>query len=177
MKSIARALITLFDRLIETLAFLAGTLGILMMAAISVDVVSGYVFHKPIMGVLELSEMVLLYVTFLAAAWVLREEGHVNMDFVLLLLKPRAGAWLNAVTSLFCAAMSFVLFWYGLKATQSLFQEGLLESGTIEINQGYLIMVIPIGSLPLFFQFLRRTFKFMNDALSAQPAERSIRAK
>lgn len=170
MKSIFSVLNTIFDCFIEILAVLAGALGILMMLGISVDVLSGYVFHRPIMGVLELSEMVLLYVTFLAAAWVLREEGHVNMDFMLRLMSPRMRAWLNAATSFICAAMSFVLFWYGLKATQSLFQEGLMESGTVVINQGYLIMVIPLGSLPLFIQFLRRTYKFLSSAISAKPA-------
>ncbi len=173
MKPFFGFLTRLFDRFIEALAFLAGVLTILMMVGISVDVTCGYVFHRPIMGVLELSEMMLLYITFLGAAWVLREEGHVNMDLILTIFKPRTQAWINAVTSLVCAGICLILFKYGLQVTLGMFRDGVLESGTVQINQGYLLLVIPLGSLPLFLQFLRRTLKFvaMGARSASQPVE------
>jgi C4-dicarboxylate transporter, DctQ subunit len=153
-------LLKIFDRIIDILAFVAGAITILMMLGISTEVVTRYFFKSPVSGMLEASEVSLLWITFLAAAWLLRQEGHVNMDVVLNRLKPEYQAILNCVTSLLGALISLALFWYGTQVVWNFFRKGTLEFGNLEINVGYVLLAIPLGGILLFLQFLRRAYGY-----------------
>ena len=41
-----------------------------------------YFLNRPLVWVLELTEYALLWVTFLGAAWLLRQGGHVQVDVI-----------------------------------------------------------------------------------------------
>jgi TRAP-type C4-dicarboxylate transport system permease small subunit len=150
----------MIDRILMALAVIAGVLCILMMLGISTEVVTRYFFKIPILGMLEATEIAMLYITFLSAAWVLKNEGHVNMDLINNHLSPRALGLLNAFLSVIGAVIAFVLVWYGAKVTIGAFQEGTHMPGNIDINKGYQLLIIPLGSLLLFVQFLRRAYGF-----------------
>ncbi|MDA8125181.1 MAG: TRAP transporter small permease [Deltaproteobacteria bacterium] len=154
------------DRILTAFMVIAGVLCILMMLGISVEVVTRYFWNIPILGMLEASEMAMLYIAFLSAAWVLKKEAHVNMDLINSYLPPRALAILNVLLSLVGAAIAFVLLWYGAKVTIGVFLDGTNMPGNMDINKGYQLMIIPLGSLLLFIQFLRRACGFWKNAQS-----------
>jgi TRAP-type C4-dicarboxylate transport system permease small subunit len=155
---IAAMMDLVIDRILTAFMVIAGVLCILMMLGISTEVVTRYFFKMPILGMLEASEIAMLYITFLSAAWVLKKEGHVNMDLINSYLSPRALGILNAFLSLIGAAIALVLLWYGTKVTIGAFLEGTNMPGNIDINKGYQLMIIPLGSFLLFIQFLRRAY-------------------
>jgi len=150
---------TIFDRFIDVLAVIAGIVVILVMLAISTEVVTRYFLNRPVTGMIEAVEISILYITFLSAAWVLREEAHVSMDFLTERLKPKALAMLTFITSLLCAGMCLVLVWYGTNVVLSEFQKGYKLMGNLDIKMGYVLLIIPVGSLAFFIQFLRRAYK------------------
>jgi len=156
------------DRTLITLTVIAGGLCLLLMLGISTEVVTRYFFRKPILGMLEASEMAMLYITFLSAAWVLKKEGHVSCDLINNYLGPRVLAILNTLLSMIGAAIALVLFWYGTKVTIGAFQEGTHMPGNMEINTGYQLLIIPVGSLLLFIQFLRRAYGFWKKTKSGE---------
>jgi C4-dicarboxylate transporter, DctQ subunit len=165
---IAAILDLAIDRAMTALMVIAGVLCILMMLGISTEVVTRYFFKMPILGMLEASEIAMLYITFLSAAWVLKKEGHVNMDLINSYLKPSALNILNAFLSLIGAAIALVLLWYGAKVTIGAFLEGTNLPGNMEINKGYQLMIIPLGSFLLFIQFLRRAYGFWKNAKTSE---------
>lgn len=154
------------DRLLTAFMAIAGVLCMVMMLGISTEVATRYFFKIPILGMLEASEMAMLYITFLSAAWVLKKEGHVHMDLINQYLSPRALGLLNAVLSLLGALIALILFWYGAKVTIGVFQDGTNMPGNMDINKGYELLIIPLGSLLLFIQFLRRAGGFWRKAKS-----------
>jgi TRAP-type C4-dicarboxylate transport system permease small subunit len=168
LDKITATLDLVIDRVLITLTVIAGVLCILLMLGISTEVVTRYFFKKPILGMLEASEMAMLYIAFLSAAWVLKKEGHVNMDLIDNYLSPRALAVLNTFLSMIGAAIALILFWYGAKVTIGVFREGTNMPGNMEINLGYQLLIIPVGSVLLFLQFLRRTFGFCKKAKSEE---------
>jgi TRAP-type C4-dicarboxylate transport system permease small subunit len=131
-------------------------------------VVTRYFFRTPILGMLEASEMAMLYIAFLSAAWVLKQEKHVNMDLINSYLGPRAFGVLNTFLSLVGAAIAFVLFWYGTRVTIGVFKEGTNMQGNMDINMGYQLLIIPLGGLLLFIQFLRRGYGFWKKSRSVE---------
>lgn len=150
----------IFDRIVGVLAFLAGILTIFIMLFISVEVAARYFLRMPITGVTEISEFSLLWVVFLGAAWVLKKDRHVGIDTVLNRLRPKIRRIVNISTSLLGTIVSLVLFWYGLRVTLAMFAEGTMEQGMFHIQMAYVLVIIPIGSLPLLIQFLRRAYEY-----------------
>ncbi|MBW8036676.1 MAG: TRAP transporter small permease subunit [Planctomycetes bacterium] len=157
----ARKLNLVFGGTIKFLAFLAGVLLIFMMFSVSLEVVLRYFFDRPMMGLLEVIQVILLYITFLGVAWVLKLEGHAKMDLVLNLLNPRAQSLLNTITSSICAMICLVITWYGALVTWEHLQKGLYLVGVLDIPSGLRLMIIPVGTLLLFIQFLRRTYGYL----------------
>jgi len=103
-----------FDRIINLFAILAASLIIFMMLLITAGVILRQFFSTPILGSTEIAEYCLLFFTFLAAAWLMTRDGHVRIDVLVEMLKPQARDILKTITTIICAAVSIIVFWYGL---------------------------------------------------------------
>ncbi len=146
------------DRLNGVTAVLGVLIIVFIMVSISFGVVMRYFVHQPLQWVLEISEYSLLYLTFVATAWVLKKEGHVKIDVLLDRLGHRGRAVTNAVTSVVSSLVCFVLVWQGTRITYEYFVMGRFEDTPLAIPTGYVLAVIPFGSLLLALQFLRRAY-------------------
>ncbi|MFC1951785.1 TRAP transporter small permease [Chloroflexota bacterium] len=151
----------IFDRLLNILAVMAVVLLVFLMLSISYEVVVRYFLGSSTYGLLEIWEYALLYVTFLAVAWLLKGEGHVSVDVVLKLLKPRVQVILNIITSSISAIACLGLAWYGALVVWESAQAGTrIIEGELYPPEFLIVMIIPIGSFLLFIQFLRRTYGY-----------------
>ena len=154
---LVKKLTNFFDRIIVLMTILAGILLVFAMLIISGAVASRYFLGRPIGWVIEISEYIILFVTFLVAAWVLKQEEHVKMDIVLNQLNPRTQSMINVITSAISAIVCFILTWYGAKVTWELFETGYFTPTLLELPKFIIIAIIFIGSFLLFVQFLSRT--------------------
>jgi len=156
-------LASFFDR---TIGFLA-LLGILILAVtlllVNYEVVARYILNQPTPWMLEIVEYALLYIGFLGATWVLKEEGHIKMDLVVNRLNPRAQAWLNIVTSFIGIIICLIITWYGILVTLHLYQSGQYFAAYLKPPKYIILSVVPLGCLLLFIQFVRRTYGYIKD--------------
>jgi len=160
MKLLAKAG-TLFDRTVNYLAFVAAVLIIFTMLSVGAEVVMRYFLHRPMIWVMEVTEIILLFITFLGTAWLLRREGHVKVDIVLGHLNPRAQALLGIISSIIGIIVCIVLVWYGIQVSYDYTQGGLYEPTLLELPKGPLLAIIPVGSFLLLIQFVRRTYGYL----------------
>jgi C4-dicarboxylate transporter, DctQ subunit len=169
LEKFADKIAAIFDFIVDRiLVVIAGILCILLMLGISTEVVTRYFLKTPILGMMEASEMAMLYIAFLSAAWILKKEAHVHMDLIDNYLSPRALGILNTFLSIVGAVIFIILLWYGTKVTIENFREGTNMPGNMDINTGYLLFVIPLGSFFMFIQFLRRAYGFWKKSKSAK---------
>jgi C4-dicarboxylate transporter DctQ subunit len=164
MKSLQKTTIkvsTFFDHILNFLAILAGILLVCSTLIVGLGIFSRYFLTRPLPWVTELCEYMILYIAFLVAAWVLRQEGHVKMDIVLNKLRPKAQYVLNIITSIICAIASLILTWFGIKVTCELYATKAFTYTVLELPKFIIASVIFIGSLLLFFQFVRRTLGYV----------------
>jgi TRAP-type C4-dicarboxylate transport system permease small subunit len=147
--------------MINGMVIFAGILLIFSMLSISAEVVSRYLFGYPFGWVTEICEYSLVYITFLVAAWVLRQERHIKMDLIFNRLSLKLQSTLNILTSLVSAMACFVIFLFSLRVTWELFKTGYFTPTVLEIPKFIIMAIIFIGSLTLFFQLLIRTFNFI----------------
>ena len=152
---------TIFNRTMNLFIIVAAALLIFLMLAIGADVVMRYFLNRPIVWVLEISTYILLYITFLVTAWVLKEEGHVRTDLVVSRLNQKTQVFLGIFSSIIGIIISLVLMWYGTAIVYEHFQRGEFYHGTmLELQTAPILIIIPIGSFLLLIQFLKRTLGF-----------------
>jgi len=150
----------IFDNVLKAGASVAGFLLIFMMLSICAELVFRRM-GRPLMWVMEVTEYSLLYITFLGAAWVLEREGHVKMDIIVNALKRKIQALLGIITSVIGSAMSLYLMVYGTKVTWDYFKRDVIECTPLLTPTFIILLIIPLGSIPLFIQFLRRAYGYL----------------
>lgn len=156
-----KKLVEIFDRVMNIMMFLAGIILIFIMLSVSLEVILRTFFNRPQIWVTEVTEVLLLYITFLGSAWLLREGGHVKVDIILGHLKPKTVAFLGIISSVIGVFVSITLTVYGFSVTLDYLQRGIYTPTAMEIPVSAIIVIIPIGALMLFFQFIRRTGRFI----------------
>jgi C4-dicarboxylate transporter, DctQ subunit len=164
MKSLQKLFVkaaSLVDRLVDLLAIFAGILLAFAAIIVGFGISSRYFMGKPIFWVNEICEYIILYITFLVAAWVLRQEGHVKMDIVLNQLSLKTQHIVNIITSTLCAVGSLVLTWFGIKVTWKLYASKAFTYTVLEVPKYIIASVIFVGSLLLFFQFIKRICSYL----------------
>ena len=150
----------ILDRLMEGFAWLAGLLMMFSLIAVCIDVVMRYFFNRPTGWVLQFSEYILLYIPFLAAAFVLREESHIRIDIVLNRLTRKTQSLISMITSLLSCLVLAILTYYGTYITIDFYQRNVPTLKYLKIPEFLVIMVIPIGCFLFSIQFIRRAYGY-----------------
>jgi len=145
-----------FDHLLEAMAVLGMVILTAIMLAVCWEVVTRYFLGRGSVWVIEFSEYALLYVTFLGTAWLLKREGHVEMDLLTIRLSGKTVRLTRGVVSIFAALLCLVLAWYGGAVAIDHLERGLHQPTLLGPPDFPLFAVIPVGFFLLFVQFLRR---------------------
>lgn len=118
----------LIDRLSAGLASIAGVLVYLLIAVMIYEVVSRYAFGAPTLWAGDLTYMLGGAIFVLAAAYGLREDGHVSIDFVTMAMPARLREGLRAVLLLLVALPAFGwLSWVAAAKAISAYQSGTTD--------------------------------------------------
>jgi C4-dicarboxylate transporter DctQ subunit len=156
---IMRVTEAIFDRILDAMCFIAGVLMMFAMLSIGVAIASRYFLGIPMGWVVEISSYILLYITFLVAAWVLKEGGHITIDVVIVLFSEKSRYVIDCITCTLSAVVFFILTWYGAKVTWNLFQMNYFTETTLELPKCIFTAIIFIGSFVLSVQFLRNAHR------------------
>ena len=101
-------------RIVEN-AFLWFAITVLVVMALQVclEVILRYFFSAPLLGMIQFSEIGLLYIAFLGAAWNLRRDQHVRIEVVYVLLPLRWRHFADISGALLGFFICLVLVIYG----------------------------------------------------------------
>ena len=159
-----------FDLIVDGGAILAAVLMIAVMLTTTVKVVFRYGLREGLIGIDQISGTMLLYITFLGAAWVLRREEHVTLDLVVGRVAPEVRrqmlVWGSVAAALVCLAVTG----FGTFETVTSWQRGIRIPAELEMPRAINLVVIPVGCLFLGLQFLRRAWRHWRRAATAPPA-------
>lgn len=149
---------TVFPRVINRLTWLAELLAEIGLALLLVivlhEVVVRYVFNSPTLYSVELSEYLLVLVVFLSIGWVLREDRHVAVTFIVDRLPRKMRLGMNVLTSLITMAFLGVLVWKGTRTTITAFTGGYHSSSLLNFPMWIPYALIPLGALILSLQYI-----------------------
>lgn len=163
--------LSIFDRTMDIMAFFAGIILIFILLSVCLEVILRDFFNRPQIWVTQVTECLLLYITFLGSAWLLREEGHVKVDILLIRLKRKIRTILGVISSAIGTIVSVVITIFGFNLTLHYFIKGTYTPTVLEIPLSWIIVIIPIGSLMLIIQFIRRMFRFIRGFSATEPGK------
>jgi C4-dicarboxylate transporter, DctQ subunit len=145
----------LYRHLLEALAVVAGVMLGAMACAIVLDVLMRNLGLQPPAHTLTLTEYGLLYLTMLAAPWLVRAKGHVYIELVTAALSPRARFRLTRVVYGLCVLTCAVIFWFGLEVTISHYQRHVIDVRSFDMPRWLLTASIPLSFGLMTIEFAR----------------------
>jgi C4-dicarboxylate transporter DctQ subunit len=148
-----------FDYFIECLAYLGGIIILAITIAVTASALVRYLGFRAPIWTLQYTEYGLLWFTFLGAAWLLREGGHIRIDTVISRLYAPSRRKVEITNDILGFIVSVVIFWFGTLHTIDLFQRGIMEVKGVTVPKSPFFLIIPIGGLTLSIQFVRNFLK------------------
>ncbi len=141
MRALARA----YDALVLGAAVIAGALVAAVFVAIVVDVTMRTVGLQPPFWTSAYTEYALLYMTLLAAPWMVRIGGHVFVRSFTGLLAPALRWWVERLVYLTCIVICFVLAYYAAVLGYEVYLRGELDYRSVVIPRWVLFAALPFG--------------------------------
>lgn len=145
----------------KVLVFIASAMMAGLMIIVCIDLALRYFFNSPLLWGTEVTEILLLYITFLGMAWVFREDGHVVIDVFTNKASGRKKKILDGISYFLVGIVSAVLIYYGFYTTYDHYSRGVFNPTVIETPIALIIVVIPIGSIPLFLEVMIKIRKLV----------------
>ena len=158
---ILKKLLNTFDRTNDVLAVLAIALLVFVMLIICGEVINRYLLGGTLKWVVEVTEYSIVYIAFLATAWLLRQDGHVKVELILNYCNPRTQSLINVITSGMAAIACLLIAFFSAQSTLYHFQDGILIPSLLRPAKWIMLAVIPVGSFLLFVQFVIRSYGYM----------------
>ena len=155
-----------FDRVIDATGLVASLILIAMMLMTVSKIVLRAVFNIGVLGVDQISGVMMVYMTFIGAAWVLRSEGHVMVDLLTTSVSPGTRRVLNIIASVIGASVCFAMTYYAFKVIGLSLRRGIMVAAEIEIPRAVNLSAIPVGCALLGVEFLRRARRFQKGAVA-----------
>ena len=158
-----------FDRIDKGSAFLckvfvliASIMMTALMLIVCVDLALRYFLNAPLVWATEVTEILLLYITFLGASQVFRDNGHVVIDVFIVMGSETHKKILTIFSTALVGIVSGFLIYYGFLTTHSLYIRGIFNPTILETPIALIVIIIPIGCIPLLLEVLVKGRKALN---------------
>jgi TRAP-type C4-dicarboxylate transport system permease small subunit len=148
-----------FDFILECLTYLAGIIILAITFTVSCAAVVRYLGFRAPIWTLQYTEYGLLWFTFLGAAWLLREGGHIRIDTVISRLYAKSRRKVEIIDDILGFIVSIIIFWFGSVHTIDLYQREVMEVKGVIVPKFLFFLIIPLGGLTLAIQFVRNFLK------------------
>lgn len=163
--------VRIWDLVVDVIVALAGILLWGQMIIVNIEVCARYL-GRPTTWAAEISSLLILWIPFMVAAWVLRNEGHVKMDLIVERLSPSSQAMISLITSVIGIVVMLIVAWAGLMTAINWI--GTRTPTMLMLPKALMIAIIFVGSLMLAIQFFIRASADFN-RWKAQKGEGMLR--
>ena len=133
-----------------------------MMALGTVDVVSRYLFNKPILGTLETFEILLPAIVLLGLGYTQGNRAHVRMEILVSHLSFRTQNVLNFLTNGCALFISVLILWRGWVLTIGYWRMGRTIP-TIGVPMFLPQLLVPLGALILSLVLIVQMLQYITE--------------
>ena len=156
------------DRLADILGHLGAWLFFATGAMITYEVLARYLFNAPTIWAAELSQLLLLWGSFIAMATLLRQRAHIRITLLTARFNALGRQICETFTLTFIAGFSAVAAWHGWFIAYDSLERGRSTGTMLNIPNWWAEMVIPVGFLVLLLQCLVEIPRVLRHGAPAQ---------
>jgi C4-dicarboxylate transporter, DctQ subunit len=152
-----------FDKLLNVMAAMAGVILVFIVAAVCYTIGMRFFFKQTTIWIIQTTEYALLWIVFLATAWLLREGGHITTDIIYVHLTEKARLYLNLVMSLVGGVACAIMVYFGTAYLIDCITNSVTDVRAVTVPKSSIFFIIPLGSLLLTLQFFRMAWDRLLD--------------
>jgi TRAP-type C4-dicarboxylate transport system permease small subunit len=145
----------LFDKLLNVMAGMAGTILVFITAAVCYTIGMRFFFTKTTIWIMQTTEYALLWIVFLATTWLLRERGHITTDVIYTHLNEKTKHYLDCIMYVIGGLTCAMMFYFAVLYTLDCIINRVTDVRAVTVPKSAVFIIIPIGSILLTIQFFR----------------------
>ncbi|WP_397475880.1 TRAP transporter small permease [Pusillimonas sp.] len=150
-----RAIVKIYDSVLDFLGLFAGFLMFAIACLIAFDLIRRNLFHHSLSWVLEVTEY-LFYVSVMAAVpWAMREGAHVKMDAFIRLLSERHAVVVSKLVDLLGFATCVIISIGGIADALASYRAGNIVFKSVVFPEWWVLSVAPVIMALLAVEFAR----------------------
>ena len=120
------------------------------------NVILRYFFRKPVHWTTEITSLMLVFVTFLGTAYMIRENKHIKFTLIYERITGNKRKLADVINSLAGGIFSFVLCWEAWKATKIAYITNMKMPSIVETPYWIPYFLITIGAFMMGMEFFVR---------------------
>ena len=141
--------------LIQTMAWLAGLLMVVMMFSIVIDVVLRGLGGQSSAHIFTFNEYFLFVIPLLGAPLLVREKGHVCVEALLMQFPPRGRRWLVRAALVLCIITCILLTWSAADLAITDYLRDEIDVRSLDMPRWTLTMFMPLSLAMMAIEFIR----------------------
>jgi TRAP-type mannitol/chloroaromatic compound transport system permease small subunit len=161
----------MIDRINERTGRLVSYLIIILVAVILYEICARYLFNRPTIWANEISQMIYGAYVILLGGYVLRQEGHVNVEILYGRFSPRKRAVIDLFTWLLFFFFCGLLLVKGWDMAWDSFKVRETKPTTFGPPLYPIKMMIPLGALLILLQGLAKFVRTLHFAITGRKEE------
>jgi len=138
------------------MAVLGGLLLLFITFSIAYSIVTRKLNLPTPVWVVQFDEYALLWVPFLATAWILARDKHVSVQFLVQYLGGKGKKVLDSIHNLVGMVLCGIFCWYGAYTTWDHYVREVTDVASVDVPKAYVLVIIPVGFFLLTLQFLSK---------------------
>ncbi|MFC1982903.1 TRAP transporter small permease subunit [Chloroflexota bacterium] len=159
LKKTLGALAERMDGLSRKLGVVVGVLLVIMVLALSFEVIMRYVFNMPTIWALDISVYLFIYIVYLGAAYTELQQGHVKVDLLILRLPDKTKNVLRFVTGVMGLMFCYFFIFGSLRQAIVVLSRNTHAGTTLNAPLAPMYFIIPIGIFFLSLQMIVSMFR------------------
>jgi TRAP-type C4-dicarboxylate transport system permease small subunit len=145
-------------RFIDFLGIFSGFVLLTILTLMSAEVISRYLFNRPILGTVEISSYLLVIFAFTGMAFTQSRKGHIQVDFVTHQLSQSANRLLRISSLILSLTVFMFVTWQSAIGFWKSWQLNEVRWGALPLPVYPVKFVVAFGSMILCIQFILDIF-------------------
>jgi TRAP-type C4-dicarboxylate transport system permease small subunit len=125
-----------------------------MMILTALDVILRYLFNSPILGVLEITEFMMVVIVFFSLAYTQSAKKHVAVDFLVIRLSKRKQRIIDLISYMIYVLLLMVICWKSISKGLEIMETNEV-SGTLSFPVFPFFFVVALGCAAMGVNLLR----------------------
>ena len=146
----------LFDAILDAAGMVSVLLTALITALLLFEVIVRYIFNSPSIWALDITQYTICYITFIGAAWLMREDGHIKVELFREFCGKKTQEFIDGVTSVVACLAVAVFCWQTAKMALSAYQTGQFIDSSIVMPRFLIVGIMPFGLFLLCIELVRK---------------------